>query len=43
VTITADADELAEGYEALRAQATGEITTVAPRGLGVLVRAGVVA
>ena len=38
--ITAGATELAQGYEALRAQALGEIPTVTPRGLAVLMGGG---
>lgn len=38
--ITAAADDLAQGYEALRAQAVGELAALTPRGLGVFMRAG---
>ncbi len=33
-------DELARGYEALRAQATGELPAVTPRGLAMFLAAG---
>lgn len=33
-------DEMARGYEALRAQATGELLTVMPRGLALFLAAG---
>ena len=38
--ITAQAGELAEGYEALRAQALGELPPLTPRGLALLLCAG---
>ena len=38
--ITAAAADLAHGYEALRAQAVGEIPTATPRGLAVLIHGG---
>jgi hypothetical protein len=38
--ITAAARELTQGYEALRAQAVGEIPTLTPRGLAVFMRGG---
>lgn len=38
--ITAAAGELAEGYEALRAQALGGLPPLTPRGLAVFVRGG---
>jgi len=34
------ADELGRGYEALRAQATGELPAVTPRGLALFLSAG---
>ena len=37
---TASASELAQGYEALRAQATGQAPRRRPRGLAVLLRGG---
>ncbi len=37
---TAPAAELAQGYEALRAQATGQAPRRRPRGLAVLLRSG---
>jgi len=37
---TAPAAELAQGYEALRAQATGRAPRLTPRGLAVLLRGG---
>lgn len=40
MTVTAGAAELAQGYEALRAQALGKIPAVRPRGLAVLARYG---
>ncbi len=33
-------DQLARGYEALRAQATGELASVTPRGLSLFLAAG---
>ena len=39
---TAPAAELAQGYEALRAQATGQMPRRRPRGLAVLLRGGLV-
>jgi hypothetical protein len=38
--ITAASSDLTQGYEALRAQAVGEIPTVSPRGLAVFMRGG---
>lgn len=38
--ITATAGDLAQGYEALRAQAVGELPALTPRGLVVFRRAG---
>jgi hypothetical protein len=43
VTISADADDLLAGYEALRAQALGAVPAATPRGLSVLTRAGLAA
>ena len=40
MTITAGAGDLAQGYEALRAQALGTVPTVKPRGLAVFMGAG---
>ena len=40
MAITAPAAELAQGYEALRAQALGRIPATRPRGLAVLARSG---
>jgi hypothetical protein len=40
MTITAGAGDLAQGYEALRAQALGAVPTVTPRGLAVFMGAG---
>jgi hypothetical protein len=40
MTITAGAGDLAQGYEALRAQALGALPRVTPRGRAVLVGAG---
>lgn len=40
--VTASSSELARSYEALRAQAVGELVAVTPRGLAVLRRAGLV-
>ena len=42
MTITAPAAELAQGYEALRAQALGELPPFTPRGLAVFLRGGLV-
>ena len=39
--IAAAADDLLGGYEALRAQAIGELSDLTPRGLGVFMRSGV--
>ena len=41
--ITAGAGELWQGYEALRAQAVGQISAVTPRGLALFRRSGMVA
>ena len=41
MTISADADDLLAGYEALRAQALGAVSATTPRGASVLTRAGV--
>lgn len=38
--ITAAASDLTQGYEALRAQAVGEIPTMTPRGLALFLRGG---
>lgn len=38
--IAAAADDLVGGYEALRAQAVGELSDLTPRGLGVFMRGG---
>jgi hypothetical protein len=43
MTITACAGDLAQGYEALRAQAQGAVPGVNPRGRAVLVGAGLAA
>ncbi|MGH9304374.1 MAG: hypothetical protein ACRDZ5_08185 [Acidimicrobiales bacterium] len=43
MTISADVTDLAAGYEALRAQALGELPATTPRGLAVFVRGGLVA
>jgi hypothetical protein len=43
MTITAGAADLAQGYEALRAQAQGAVPGVNPRGRAVLVGAGLAA
>ena len=43
MTITAGAGDLAQGYEALRAQALGAVPVVTPRGRAVLAGAGVAA
>jgi len=43
VTITASADDLTLGYEALRAEAVGEPVVIGPRGRAVLLRGGLVA
>lgn len=40
MTIVAPAADLEHGYEALRAQAVGEIPNLAPRGLAVFLRRG---
>jgi hypothetical protein len=40
VTITATANELENGYEALRAQAVGEVPRITPRGLTLFLRSG---
>ena len=40
MTISADVADLVAGYEALRAQALGEIPATTPRGLAVLMRGG---
>ncbi|MGH9107628.1 MAG: hypothetical protein ACRDZX_17720 [Acidimicrobiales bacterium] len=40
MTITAGAADLARGYEALRAQALGELPALTPRGRAVLMSAG---
>jgi hypothetical protein len=40
VKITAAAADLEQSYEALRAQAVGEIPSVMPRGLALFLRAG---
>jgi len=40
VRATAPAADLAQGYEALRAQATGRAPRLTPRGLAVLLRGG---
>lgn len=42
MNVTASSQELARSYEALRAQAVGELAAVTPRGLAVLRRAGLV-
>ncbi len=41
--ITAGASQLLQGYEALRAQAVGQIGAITPRGLAVFHRSGMVA
>lgn len=41
--ITAGAGDLGQGYEALRAQAVGQISAVTPRGLALFHRSGMVA
>ncbi|HUZ86748.1 MAG TPA: hypothetical protein VNF26_07320 [Candidatus Baltobacterales bacterium] len=41
--ITAGAGELLQTYEALRAQAVGQLTPVTPRGLALFYRSGMVA
>jgi hypothetical protein len=38
--ITAGSSDLTQGYEALRAQAVGEVPTVTPRGLAAFMRGG---
>ena len=38
--ITAAADDLVGGYEALRAQAVGDLSDLTPRGLGVFMQGG---
>jgi hypothetical protein len=43
MTITATAEDLARGYEALRAEAVGTLPVVTPRGRVVLLRGGLVA
>jgi hypothetical protein len=43
VSVTASAEDLERGYEALRAGALGAIPVVRPRGLAVLRRAGIAA
>lgn len=43
MSVTASARELERRYEALRAQALGEVPAAAPRGLGLLRTAGLVA
>jgi len=43
VKINASAAELLEGYEALRAQALGELPRFGPRGLAVFMQGGLVA
>ena len=43
MTITACAGDLAQGYEALRAQALGAVPGVTPRGRAVLAGAGLAA
>ncbi len=43
MTITAGADDLQQSYEALRAQALGQETAMMPRGLVLLLHAGMVA
>ncbi len=43
MTIIAPAAELEESYEALRAQALGEIPSTTPRGLALLLRRGMAA
>jgi len=43
MTITASAADLTDAYEALRAQAVGEMPGVTPRGRAVLVGAGLAA
>lgn len=41
MTISASSIELAAGYEALRAQAMGEMPAASPRGLAVLMGGGI--
>jgi len=41
--ITAGAGDLSQGYEALRAQAVGQISAVTPRGLALFRRSGMAA
>jgi hypothetical protein len=43
VNIVASVDDLTRGYEALRAEAVGELPGVPPRGRAVLLHAGLVA
>jgi hypothetical protein len=43
VTVTASADDLVRGYEALRAEAVGQRLAISPRGRAVLLHAGLVA
>jgi hypothetical protein len=43
MSVVASADELARGYEALRAEAVGEPVAVTTRGRAVLLRGGLVA
>lgn len=43
MTITASAEDLARGYEALRAEAVGRPPATTPRGRAVLTRGGLVA
>jgi hypothetical protein len=43
MTMTASTVELAQAYEALRAQAIGQTPTVTPRGLALVRRAGLAA
>ena len=43
MTITASADDLAQGYEALRAEALGRLSAITPRGRAVLLHRGLVA
>lgn len=43
MTVTASADELARGYEALRAETMGELLAATPRGRAIVLRAGLTA
>jgi hypothetical protein len=43
VSAAASADELMHAYEALRAEALGQLPALTPRGRGVLLRGGLVA